>query len=133
MDHKQLVTTIFDDLSQGNSRTLIEHLADDVTWTVMGTTPWSKTYVGKASVLNDLLRPLGARLADRYRATAQRIFADGDSVVVQARGQATTKGGLPYNNEYCFIYRFENGAIREVVEYLDTHLVMTALATSPSE
>ena len=96
---RQLVATIFDDLSQGNSRTLIEHLADAVTWTVMGSTPWSKTYVGKASVLNDLLRPLGARLANRYRATAQRIFADGNSVVVQARGQATTKGGLPYNNE----------------------------------
>ena len=71
---------------------------------------------------------LRARLADRYRASAQRIIADGDYVVVQARGEATTKDGSPYNNEYCFVYRMENGKIREVTEYLDTELVTQALA-----
>jgi ketosteroid isomerase-like protein len=34
----------------------------------------------------------------------------------RARGEATTKAGVPYNNEYRFIYRFENGAIKEATE-----------------
>jgi len=93
----------------------------------MGTTPWSKTYAGKQSVLTDLLGELRTRLADRYRATALLMIAEGDRVVVQARGQATTKRGAPYNNEYCFIYRMENGLIYEVTEYLDTELLTSAL------
>jgi ketosteroid isomerase-like protein len=126
-ENKQLMEQIFAELSQGNSRPFVEHLAEDVRWRVMGTTPWSKTYEGKQSVLTDLLGELRTRLADRYRATAQLMIAEGDRVVVQARGQATTKRGDPYNNEYCFIYRLENGLIHEVTEYLDTELLTSAL------
>jgi ketosteroid isomerase-like protein len=129
-ENKQLMEQIFSELSQGNFRPFVEHLADDVRWTVMGTTPWSKTYHGKQSVLTDLLGELRARLADRYRATAQLVIAEGDRVVVQARGQAVTKSGLAYNNEYCFIYRIAEGQIHEVTEYLDTELLTRALGKS---
>jgi len=129
-ENKQLMERIFAELSQGNSRPFVEHLADDVRWTVMGTTPWSKTYHGKQSVLTDLLGQLRTRLADRYRATAQRFIAEGDLVVVQARGNSTTTTGIPYNNEYCFIYRIADGRIHEVTEYLDTELLMNALGQS---
>ncbi|MDP9194640.1 MAG: nuclear transport factor 2 family protein [Acidobacteriota bacterium] len=125
--NKQLMENIFSELAQGNSRRFVESMADDIRWRVMGTTPWSKTYEGKRAVLTDLLGELRARLADRYRATAQLIIAEGDRVVVQASGQATTKNGAPYNNEYCFIYRISEGQIREVTEYLDTELLTRAL------
>ena len=127
VENKQIIEKMFEELARGNSRPFVDLLADDVTWKVMGRTPWSGTYRGKATVLNDLLGQLRARLADRYRASAERIIADGPYVVVEARGQATTVAGAPYNNEYCFIYRLEDGRIREVTEYLDTELVTTAL------
>lgn len=130
-DNKQLMEHIFAELSSGNSRPFVERLADDVRWTVMGHTRWSKTYLGKQTVLTDLLGELRGHLADRYRATAERLIAEGDHVVVQARGQATTKAGIPYNNEYCFIYRMADGKIQEVTEYLDTQLLTTALGTAP--
>lgn len=125
--HREVIQRTFEALAAGDSRPLIDLLADDVTWKVMGRTPWSRTYRGKESVLNDLLRQLGARLSGRYKATADRIITEGEYVVVQATGNATTKAGVPYNNEYCFIYRFEDGSIREVTEYLDTELVTSAL------
>jgi len=50
-------------------------------------------------------------------------------VVVEARGKATTTAGTPYDNEYCFIYRIEDGRIKEVTEYLDTELVTSALGS----
>src|SRR5882724_9405488 len=128
MDNKQVIRQVFDEMAAGNSRPFIALLADDVTWTVMGRTNWSGTYSGKANVLN-LLGQLRERLADRYRASAQRIIAEGPYVVVQARGEATTKAGLPYNNEYCFVYRIEDGTIKEVTEYMDTELVTSALAS----
>jgi hypothetical protein len=35
---------------------------DDVHWTIIGTTAWSKTYRGKQAVLSELLKPLNAQL-----------------------------------------------------------------------
>ncbi|HUP62281.1 MAG TPA: nuclear transport factor 2 family protein [Thermoanaerobaculia bacterium] len=127
MTPKELIQSMFDELAKGNSRRFVELMADDITWTVMGRTRWSGTYHGKTKVLNDLLGVLRARLDGPYRATADRILAEGPYVVVQARGDSKTKAGMPYNNEYCFIYRVEGGKIREVVEYLDTELVTAAL------
>ena len=126
-ENKQLLQNIFREMSMGDSRPFVAALADDVTWKVMGRTQWSGTYRGKQTVLNELLRQLQSRLADRYRASAERIIAEGPYVVVQARGQAMTTAGMQYNNEYCFIYRVENGQIKEVIEYLDTELVTAAL------
>jgi uncharacterized protein len=125
--NKEVIQRTFAALAAGDSRPLLELLSEDVTWKVMGRTPWSRTYRGKESVIHDLLRELGGRLSGRYRATADRIIAEGAYVVVQATGNAVTRTGAPYNNEYCFIYRFENGSIAEVTEYLDTELVTSVL------
>jgi hypothetical protein len=48
-------------------------------------------------------------------------------VVVEGRGQVTTKTGKPYDNSYCWIYRLADGKIKEITEYLDTELVTAAL------
>ena len=55
------------------------------------------------------------------------LLADGEHVVVEAQGRATTKRGQPYNNEYCFLYRLSGGKIVEVTEYLDTRLAGAVL------
>jgi len=126
-ENKQLLQTIYAELSQGNSAPLVESMAEDVRWTITGNTAWSGTYQGKQAVLGELLGPLRARFAGRYRATAQRFIAEGDQVVVEVQGQVTTKTGLPYNNRYCFIYRLVDGKVLELTEYLDTELVTAAL------
>ena len=48
------------------------------------------------------------------------IIADGDYVVVENTGKATTKKGKPYNQPHFDIYRFKDGKIQEVTTYLDT-------------
>jgi enamine deaminase RidA (YjgF/YER057c/UK114 family) len=70
---------------------------------------------------------LRSKFAVPYKATALRIIAEGDHVVVEGRGCVTTKAGLPYNNSYCWIYRIAEGKIKEITEYLDTELVTAAL------
>jgi len=44
--NKQLMQHIFSELSTGNSKPFLESLADDVSWTITGSTTWSKTYHG---------------------------------------------------------------------------------------
>ena len=46
---------------------------------------------------------------------------------VEARGSNTTKSGVPYNNNYCFVFRLSDNQLKEVTEYLDTELVTGAL------
>jgi uncharacterized protein len=126
-ENKQLMQHVYAELAKGNSKPFLDSLADDVRWTISGTTAWSRTYDGIEAVLNELLRPLFAQFADQYTNTAQRLIAEDDFVVVECRGRVTTKSGQPYNNTYCYVLRIEDGKVRELTEYLDTQLVATAL------
>ena len=124
--NKQLMQQIFEELAKGNSRSFVESMADDFCWTVTGTTKWSKTYQGKQAVLTELFGTLRGMIDGPIKTSAHRIIAEGDHVVVEARGHNTTKAGKPYNNHYCFVFRLEDGKLREVTEYLDTELVTAA-------
>jgi len=126
-ENKQLMQHIFDELAQGNSRPLVESMADDFCWTVTGSTRWSKTYEGKQAVIGELFGTLRSRMADRIRTKAEHFIAEDDLVVIEARGNNTTRSGKPYNNTYCFVFRLANGKLQEVTEYMDTMLVATAL------
>jgi ketosteroid isomerase-like protein len=127
-DNKRAVQSAFDALATGNGRPFVDLMADDFTWKITGRTAWSRSYVGKQAVRKDLLDPLFAQFATRYTNRAQNIIAEGDYVIVECRGQVTTKRGKPYNNEYCYVIRFADGKMRQLVEYLDTELVTEALS-----
>jgi len=126
-ENKQLLQRIFDELDQGNSRPLVEAMADGFTWTVAGTTRWSRRYEGKEAVLNELFAALRARIDGRIRNTAHRFIAEGDHVVVEARGHNRTRDGKAYDNAYCFVFRVADGRLQEVTEYMDTLLVSSVL------
>ncbi|HLK06650.1 MAG TPA: nuclear transport factor 2 family protein [Candidatus Angelobacter sp.] len=127
-ENKQLIQSVFSQLAQGNSAPFVESMADDLRWTVMGQTKWSRTFAGKQAVLKELLAPLRAQIADRIRTVPQSFIAEGDHVVVEARGNNTTKAGLPYNNAYCFVIRVREGKVCEIREYMDTELVSSVLS-----
>ncbi len=50
-ENKQLIQHVFAELAAGNAKPFTDVLADDVCWTIIGTTPWSRTFAGKAAVL----------------------------------------------------------------------------------
>jgi len=131
-ENKQLMQDIFAEMAKGNGKLFVDSMADDFRWTIAGATKWSRTYEGKQTVLSKLLRPLFSQFADTYTATANRFIAEGDYVVVEFRGRATTKAGKPYNNNYCCIYRIADGKLQELTEYLDTELV-TAVLQDPDQ
>jgi ketosteroid isomerase-like protein len=128
-ENKRLMQQIFAELARGDSQALVDALADDVTWQVTGTTKFSRTYNGKATLINELVGPLFSQLAEPFTMIADRFIADDDYVVVECRGKTTTKTGLPYNNKYCLVCRLEDGKIKELVEYMDTNLVVTTFGS----
>lgn len=126
-ENKELMRRIFSETARGNGRPFIESLADDVCWTIMGTTGWSKTYRGKSAVLAELLGPLSAQLAGQNTIVAHRFIAEDDFVVVEGRGRNLTKAGQPYENTYCWVCRLADGKLTELTEYADTQLIATVL------
>lgn len=127
VENKQLMQSVFAELANGNGQPFMDALADDARWTVIGSSPWSRTYEGKRAIIDELMRPLFRQFADQYTARAIRVIAEDDSVVVEARGQATTNSGKPYNQTYCYVFRLSDGKVRELTEYMDTQLVSEAL------
>lgn len=125
--NRLLMQRVFDELAAGNGQPFMDVLVDDVRWTAIGSSPWSRTYEGKATIVAELMRPLFSQFADQYRARATRIVAEGDIVVVEARGHVMTKSGRPYNQTYCYVFRLAGGQVRELTEYLDTDLVNQVL------
>jgi len=126
-ENKRLMQSVFAELAKGNGAPFRDCLADDVCWTMIGTTRWSRTYRGKPAVLDELLRPLFDRYADRYTSTAHRFIAEDDHVVIECTGRVTTKDGKPYHNTYCWVCRLADGKIHELTEYMDTALVAAVL------
>lgn len=125
--NKQLMEEAFAELAQGNRGPFRDLLADDVTWTLIGSTPWSGSYAGRRAVLEELFGPLFEQFADRYTNSPVRILGDGDHVVVECRGRVTTRAGRRYDNTYCYVCRMRDGQVRELTEYCDTELIATAL------
>jgi ketosteroid isomerase-like protein len=102
-------------------------LAPDAVWTTMGTTPLSGTYRGAAAFAEGLLAPF-AELANGYKLVVDEIFGEGERVAALAHGEGgDTRTGVPYRNHYAFVMRVRSGRITEVVEYMDTVMVETAL------
>ena len=106
-------------------------LADDAKWIVTGQYSWSRTFAGKDAILGDLHGYVRTRLRDRTRTVAKRFIADGDIVVVEAKGDNVTPEGVRYDNDYCLVFRFEGGKIKEIREYCDSVLTEKALGLFP--
>jgi ketosteroid isomerase-like protein len=131
-ENRKLMQDIFAAVAAGDRAMFVDSLADDVTMRVTGKNSWSRTFQGKASLLRDLYGYLNTLLAEGRRTVAHRFIADGDHVVVEARGDMMTKAGVRYDNEYCLVYRLADGKIVEIREYLDSALCEEVLGEFPA-
>ena len=122
IENKQAITAAMEALAKGDSGPYYDLWADDFVFRQMGTGRWAEAYHGKEVARDELFRPLRKQYADAPTVTPSRIFADGDHVVVEARGGVTLKNGRRYENQYCFVIRMNGGKVAEVREYLDTAL-----------
>lgn len=131
-ENKKLMEAIFAGIAAGDNRLFVETLADDVVMRVTGQYSWSRTFTGKTSLLRDLYGHVRSLVEKGARTVAHRFLADGDYVVVEAKGDMTTKTGVRYDNDYCLVYRLANGKIVEIREYCDSLLCERALGKFPA-
>lgn len=130
-ENRQLMQEIFARVAEGDGSLFVEHLADDVVVRVSGQYSWSQTFTGKEAVLRNLYGVVRERTNGLRKTIPLRFIADGDIVVIEARGEMTSKTGMPYNNEYCLIYRLRDRKIVEMTEYQDSTLCERVLGPYP--
>jgi uncharacterized protein len=134
-ENKKLMQEIFDGLAKGDPAKFLEHLAEDVIFTVTGQNSWSQTFRGKANLRRDLYGYVRSLMVENSvgTTTAIRIIVDEEWVAVETRSDNMTKAGVRYNNQYCMIYRIENGMITEIKEYLDSDFCERVLGPYPAD
>jgi uncharacterized protein len=131
--NKKLVQQIYADSSSRSGTTFVDNLADDACWIVTGQYSWSHEFSGREAILEGLMGHFRSFFAVRPRTVAHNFVAEGDYVIVESRGDNVTKTGLRYDNQYCMVWRIENGKIKQIKEYCDSTLVERVLGPFPQE
>ena len=119
-------------IAQGDLEGMFDVMTDDVIFRVIGTHRLGqREYLGKKDITENILAVMFGIFDDNgIKTEIQDISADGDKVFLQFSGQATTRSGRDYVNEYVQIMRFREGKICELVEYLDTQALASILEES---
>jgi hypothetical protein len=132
-ENKKLVQQVYADAANRSGTTFIDNMADDAIWIVTGQYSWSHEFRGRDAILNGLMGHFRSFFAERPRTVAFTFIAEGDYVVIESRGDNVTKAGPRYDNQYCMVYRIENGKIKEIKEYCDSTLVERVLGPFPEQ
>lgn len=122
LDNKMLIRSLFAELSAGNPQPLLDNMAEDVCYTISGSTKYSGALNGKHEVIEKLLAPLAQELAGAIAIIPENLIAENEYVVMQSHGKAKAKNGKSYDNTYCHVFRLIHGKIQQITEYLDTEL-----------
>ena len=111
-ENKALVEQAWGMVSAGDGEGFLSKLSDDATWTFFGTHRFAGTFNGKAEIVAKLFEPLGEVLEGGIKVTINSITAEDDRVIIESKGQARTKSGVDYNNDYCLVITCAGGKIK---------------------
>lgn len=121
------IKKLFSYLEDGNSMEFFNHVADNVTWTVMGTHPLAGFYNSKQSFLEHTFHRLNKILKEGVILKVRNIFIDNNIAIVEMDSISTAINGKPFNNTYCWITYFTGDTITKVTAYVDSALVQQVI------
>ena len=111
-------------------RSLVDiYFADDFLWIIKGSSILSGTYTNKDIFYAQVIKRLSNVLQADWRMHILEIYVAGNTLIVEMRGEVKAKNGQDYNNEYCWIFKFnDNNKIVSITAYYDSLLVNKTLA-----
>ena len=117
--NKALVQASFDRWKSGTGGPF-ELLAPDAEWTIVGSSPLSKTYQSKKEFLEEVINPFNARMSTPLVPTISGIYADGDTVIILFDAAATVRDGKPYRNTYTWYFQMKDAKVVKAIAFFDT-------------
>jgi len=123
-ENKLIARNLVDNLSHLEVDAVLDTIADDATWFVLGGTYFGETL--NKELLRKSMRAVGVGVPGGLNLKISRIIAEGDNVVIEAEGNAPTAGGKTYRNKYVWVLTIRNGKVVEGREFMDTlHVLET--------
>ncbi|MEW6273256.1 MAG: nuclear transport factor 2 family protein [Thermodesulfobacteriota bacterium] len=95
-------------------------LAPDAQWTIVGSSPVSRTYATKQDFLDAVIVPFNARMAQRLVPSVRALYADGDMVIALFDAEGTARDGKPYRNTYTWYLEMRDDRIVRAIAFFDT-------------
>lgn len=123
--NKRRVEDFFDALNRGDVAALVSAYADDGQLTTMGGTLISGTY-GKAQI-QAAAGGIFEAFPQGLRFFVKAMTAENERVAVEAESDGLHASGQHYSNQYHFLFRFRDGKVVELKEYMDTERVTDIL------
>lgn len=96
-------------------------------WVIKGTSILSGDYTDKDAFFENVIGRLSACLEDGWEMHILATYNTDNAVIVEMRGEVKTKTGEDYNNEYCWIFHFENDKVVKLTAYYDSLLLNQTL------
>ena len=93
--NKTLVREAYAAISRGDLKQFLARLADDVTWTFIGTHRFGRTFRGKDDIVDNLCRVLGAHLDGVIELDIVNLIAEGDIIKLDSTGLDISKDPTP--------------------------------------
>ncbi len=115
----EIVRAAFEAWAAGGTKFFDDVLSPDVRWTIRGSGPVARTYIGRENFVREASAPLTARLAGPIKPTVRHLLADGNLVVAVWDGAAVARDGKPYNNSFVWVFHMKDGKASEVEAFLD--------------
>jgi ketosteroid isomerase-like protein len=116
--NKALALKFFDAMRNGDADGLVNAVADDGLVQTMGSTPIS------AIRSKDALRAAAPLILGAFpkglQMTIHNVIGEGEYVAVEAESFGQHLSGKIYNNRYHWLFRFRDGEIVMLKEYMDT-------------
>jgi uncharacterized protein len=119
VSNKALVQASFERWKNGTGGPF-ELLAPNVEWTIVGSSPLSRTYQSKQEFLDKVIGPFNARMAKPLVPTIRGLYADDDMVIIFFDAEATAKDGIPYRNTYTWYFQMKAGQVIKATAFFDT-------------
>lgn len=123
-DREQLFAKLADPATNGE---FFERVSDTVSWTIMGTHPLAGEYTSKKAFFDASFAVLGPLMRDGLGLKLLNLHITDDYTIAELQATATTTEGVPFDNRYCWVCRFDGELIVEVRAYLDSAMVAYAI------
>ena len=117
--NKAVVQASFDRWRDGTGGPF-ELLTPEAEWTIVGSSPLSRTYHSRQEFLDEVIHPFNARMMKPLVPTVRGIFADGDMVIILFDAAATATDGVPYRNTYTWYFQMKDGKVVKAIAFFDT-------------
>jgi ketosteroid isomerase-like protein len=119
LNNKVVVQASFERWAAGTGSPF-ELLRSEADWTIVGSSPLSKTYPDRQAFLDEVIHPFNARLATPLVPKLRSIYGDEETVIILFDASATARDGEPYRNTYTWFFTMEGSCVTSATAFFDT-------------